>query len=105
MSTGTRLGSHVVLAEVFLTLAEALLVAAPAVALAGKSILASGELPRVVPMLGTLLFVSWIRAADSMRPVIAARDAKQRGQALTDAEIEAADRAIERAPLESALIR
>jgi signal transduction histidine kinase len=100
-----RLGSHVVLAEVGLTLFEALLVSAPAFALAGKSILATGELPQFVPILGAVLVASWVRAADSMRPVIAARNAKERGQALTDAEISAADRAISRAPIESALVR
>src|SRR5262249_49416383 len=104
-SPGMRLGSHVVLAEVGLTLFEALLVSAPAFALAGKSILATGELHQFIPILAAVLVASWVRAADSMRPVIAARNAKQRGQALTDAEIGAADRAIARAPIESALVR
>jgi signal transduction histidine kinase len=105
LTTGTRLGSHVVLAEVGLTILEAVLVSAPALSLAGKSILAMGDLPRFLPLLGAVLFASWVRAADSMRPVIAARNAKQRGQALTDAEIAAADRAIARAPVEGALVR
>ena len=104
-TTGTRLGSHVVLAEVGLTPLEALLVSAPAFALAGKSILASGELSRFLPLLGAVLFVSWVRAADSLRPVIAARNAKQSGQPLTDAQVAAADRAIARAPVEGALVR
>jgi signal transduction histidine kinase len=103
--TGTRLGSHVILAEVGLTLLEALLVSAPAFALAGKSILGSGELPSLLPMLGALLFLSWIRAADTLRPVIAARNTKQSGQPLTDGQVAAADRAIARAPVESALVR
>jgi signal transduction histidine kinase len=102
---GMRLGSHVVVAEIGLTAIEALLVSAPAVALAGKSIAASGELPRFLPLLGAVLFASWVRAADSLRPVIAARNAKERGRPLTDAELEAADRAIARAPVESALLR
>src|SRR5450432_3034724 len=76
---GMRLGSHVVLAEVGLTLLEALLVSAPAVALAGKSIAASGEAPRFLPLLGAVLFVSWVRSDYSLRPVIAARNAKERG--------------------------
>jgi signal transduction histidine kinase len=100
-----RLGSHLALAELGLTVAEALLVSAPALALAGQSLRASGELLRSLPLLGALLFVSWVRAADSLRPVIAARNAKQRGQALTDAEVQAADRAISRAPVEGALVR
>ena len=105
VTMGTRLGSHVVLAELGLTAGEALLVSAPAFALAGKSIMASGELARFVPLLGAVLFASWVRAADSLRPVIAARNAKQRGLALSDAEIAAADRAITRAPIEGALVR
>jgi signal transduction histidine kinase len=105
VTTGTRLGSHVVLAEIGLTLTEALLVCAPAFALAGKTIMASRELARFVPLLGAVLIASWVRAADTMRPVIAARNAKQRGLALGDAEIAAADRAIARAPIEGAVIR
>ena len=105
VTTGTRLGSHVALAEAGLTALEALLVSAPAFALAGKSILASGELPRFVPMLAAALFLSWLRAADTLRPVMAARNTKQSGQPLTDAQVAAADRAIARAPLEGALVR
>ena len=104
-STGTRLGSHVVLAELGLTLFEALLVSAPAFALAGKSILASGEVWRFLPLLGAALLMSWVRAADSLRPVIAARNTKQSGQPLTDEQVAAADRAISRAPVESAIVR
>jgi signal transduction histidine kinase len=103
--SGTRLGSHLVLAELGLTAADALLVSAPALALAGKSIVASHDLPRLLPLLAAVLFASWVRAADSLRPVLAARNAKQRGQALSDAEIAAADRAIARAPVEVALVR
>jgi signal transduction histidine kinase len=104
-TTGTRLGSHVALAELGLTAAEVLLVSAPAFALAGKTILASGELARFLPLLGAALVLSWVRAADSLRPVIAARNSKQSGQPLTDAQVAAADRAIARAPIESALVR
>jgi signal transduction histidine kinase len=104
-TTGTRLGSHVVLAEFGLTAAEALLVSAPAFALAGKSIAASGELWRFLPLLGAALILSWVRAADTLRPVMAARNAKQSGQPLTDAQVAAADRAISRAPVESAIVR
>jgi len=104
-TTSTRFGSHVALAELGLTLGEALLVSAPAFALAGKSILASVGLWRLLPLLGAVLFASWVRAADSLRPVLAARNAKQTGQPLTDAQVAAADRAIARAPVEGALVR
>jgi signal transduction histidine kinase len=100
-----RLGSHVALAELGLTGLEALLVSAPAFALAGQSILASGELPRFASLLVVVLTLSWIRAADTLRPVMVARNAKQGGQPLTDAQVAAADRAIARAPVESALLR
>ena len=103
--TGTRLGVPVVLAEIGLTLLEALLVFAPAFALAGQSILASGVLPQFLPLLAAVLIVSWIGAALTMRPVIAARNVKQSGQPLTDEQVAAADRAIARAPSESAIVR
>jgi signal transduction histidine kinase len=102
---GTRLGSHLALAEAGLTLAELLLVSVPALALASQALVASGELPRVLPIVGAMLVASWVRAADLLRPVIAARNAKEAGQALSDAEVEAADRAIVRAPVEVALAR
>jgi signal transduction histidine kinase len=104
-TTGTRLGSTVALAEIGLTVLEALLVWAPAFALAGQSILASGMLPRFVPLLAAVLCLSWMQAANTLRPVIAARNAKQTGHPLTDDQVAAADRAIARAPVESALIR
>ena len=105
LMTGTRLGVPVVLAEIGLTLLEALLVFAPAFALAGQSILASGVLPQFLPLLAAVLIVSWIGAALTMRPVIAARNVKQSGQPLTDEQVAAADRAIARAPSESAIVR
>ncbi|MDB4980500.1 MAG: hypothetical protein JWM82_1252, partial [Myxococcales bacterium] len=103
--SGTRLGSHLAYAEVGLTLAEILLVSAPALALASQALVASGELPRLLSIVGALMFASWARYVDLLRPVLAARNAKQGGQALTDAEVEAADRAITRAPVEVALVR
>jgi signal transduction histidine kinase len=60
---------------------------------------------RFLPLLAAALVGSWLRAADSLRPVIAARNAKQSGQPLTAEQVAAADRAIARAPLESALVR
>ena len=57
------------------------------------------------PLVGACWSLSWVRAADSLRPVIAARNAKQTGQPLSDAQVAAADRAIARAPVEGALVR
>ena len=46
-----------------------------------------------------------MRAADLLRPVVAARNAKRAGRALDAAEIAAAERAVRRAPFEVALTR
>ncbi len=105
LPSGTRLGATLAWAEVTLTLADVALVSAPALALASQALAASGELPRVLPIVGALLVASWVRAADLLRPVIAARNAKRVGQALREADVEAAERAIARAPLEIALTR
>ncbi|HEX3698483.1 MAG TPA: ATP-binding protein [Polyangia bacterium] len=95
----------VAVTEVALTLMEALLVCVPIVALAGQSLTASGETPRIVAVILVLLVLSWMRAIDRVRPVLAARAAKLRGQALLPAAEDAAQRAMARAPLEMALIR
>jgi signal transduction histidine kinase len=91
--------------ELGLTAAEALLVGAPALALAGQSLRAGGEVGRLLPLLAALLVVAWVRAADSLRPVIAARAAKQRGQPLGADAAEGVDRAMSRVPRETALAR
>jgi signal transduction histidine kinase len=91
--------------ELALTVAEIVLVVAPTLALAAQSLRASGESFRVVAMLAALMVVGWVRAADLLRPMIAARDAKRAGRALTEAEIVATDRAIRRAPVEVAATR
>jgi len=91
--------------EVALTLAEVALVVAPTLALAAQSLRASGESFRVAAMLAALMIVGWVRAADLLRPLIAARDAKRAGQALGEVEIAAIERAIRRAPAEVAATR
>ncbi|MEA2698019.1 MAG: two-component system, NtrC family, sensor kinase [Myxococcales bacterium] len=95
----------VVLAELSLTLLEALLVWAPLVALAGQSLRDSGETPRIVAVMLVLLVLTWARATDRMRPVLAARATKLRGLPLTAAAEEAAQRAMARTPLEMAGLR
>jgi signal transduction histidine kinase len=91
--------------ELGLTVAEALLVSAPALSLAGQSLRARGEAGPLLPLLAALLIVAWARAADSLRPVIAARASKLRGQPLGADEAEVVDRAMSRAPRETALVR
>src|SRR5205085_9501615 len=46
-----------------------------------------------------------VRAADSLRPVFAARAAKRAGRPVAPAEMEAAQRSMARAPIEAALLR
>src|SRR5262252_9025774 len=87
---GMGLGGSLALTELVLTISELLLVSGPALALTGRALWASGEAGRVLPLVAAALVASWVRAADSLRPVIAARAAKQRGQALGRAEVEAA---------------
>jgi signal transduction histidine kinase len=103
----SRLGfaTRLVVVEGALTVAEAILVVVPTLALAAKSLRASGESFRVGALLGALMIVGWVRAADLLRPLLAARDAKRAGLALDDAELAACDRAIRRAPAEVATTR
>lgn len=85
---GPRLGfgSRLIVVEAALTVAEAILVVVPTLALAAKSLRASGESFRVGALLGALMIVGWVRAADLLRPLLAARDAKRAGLALDEAE-------------------
>ncbi|HVZ86540.1 MAG TPA: ATP-binding protein [Polyangia bacterium] len=91
--------------ELGLTAAEVILIVSPALTLAAKSLRASGESFHVGVLLAALMIVGWVRAADLLRPLIAARDAKRAGRALTESEIAAAERAIRRAPVEVSLTR
>jgi signal transduction histidine kinase len=99
-----RLGfvGRLVIAEAALTLAEVVLVIGPTLSLAAKSLRASGESFRVGALVGALMIVGWVRAADLLRPLVAARNAKRVGMALGEQEIAACDRAIRRAPIEVA---
>ena len=102
-----RLGfaSRLIVVEVGLTVAEVILIIVPTLTLAAQSLRASGESFRVGALLGALMIVGWARAADLLRPLLAARDAKRAGLALDDREIAACDRAIRRAPAEVAITR
>src|SRR4029079_14221605 len=51
------------------------------------------------------LLLAGVRAADSLRPVFAARAAKRAGRPVAPDEIEAAQRSMARAPIEAALLR
>jgi signal transduction histidine kinase len=98
-------GGRLVAVEVTLTIAEMLAIVGPALALAAQSLRASGESFRVGALLLALMAAGWLRAADLLRPLTAAREAKQSGRALDAAESAAAEQAMRRAPFEVALTR
>jgi signal transduction histidine kinase len=103
--TTKGLGVSLFIVELGLTAGEALLVTAPALTLARGPLAASGELGRVLPLLGAALVASGLRAMALLQPARAAWWAKERGQALGTSVTEAASRAIARAPVEVALTR
>jgi signal transduction histidine kinase len=92
--------------EVSITMAEVVLVLGPALSLAALSLRnAAGGMLQVAVILGALMVLGWVRAADLVRPIVAARDAKRAGRALDGSEIAATERAVRRAPFEIALTR
>jgi len=99
------LGVGFLLGETVLTVAELLMVGAPLVELARPALRVTGLAYRVGPIVAALLLLAAVRAADSLRPVMFARAAKRAGRTVTAAELEAAQRAMTRAPLEAALWR
>jgi signal transduction histidine kinase len=101
----TGFGGRLVAVEAALTVAEVLAIVGPALALAAKSLRASGESFRVGALLLALMAAGWLRAADLLRPLTAAREAKQSGRPLDAAEIAAAEQVMRRAPIEVAVTR
>ena len=93
------------LGEVAFTAAEILFIGAPLVELASPALHATGLAIRVAPIVAALLVLAGVRAADSLRPVFAARAAKRAGHPVAPPEIEAAQRSMARAPIEAALVR
>jgi signal transduction histidine kinase len=91
--------------EAALTVVEAGLMIVPAVALVGRPMRDTGAPFTIAVAVAALTVVSWVRAADLLRPVVMARDAKRAGRALPEADIAAADRAIRRTPVEVAATR
>ena len=100
-----RFARSLVVVEIAVTAAEIVLVVGPALALAAQSLAQAARSPTIAAAVAGLMVLGWLRAADLMRPVIAARNAKRAGRALGDQEIAATERAIRRAPLEIALSR
>jgi signal transduction histidine kinase len=95
----------IVAVEAWVTAAEVVLLVGPALALAAKSLQNAGDVRQVALIIGALMVLGWVRAADLLRPVVAARNAKRVGRALDAGEIAATERAVRRAPFEVAVTR
>jgi signal transduction histidine kinase len=95
----------IVVVEAWVTAAEVVLLVGPAFALAAQSLQHAGDGRQVALVIGALMVLGWVRAADLLRPVVAARNAKRAGRALDAAEIAATERAVRRAPFEVAVTR
>jgi signal transduction histidine kinase len=100
-----RFGRALVVVEAAITTAEVVLVLGPTLALAALSLQHAGDVRRVVVIVGALMALGWLRAADWVRPIFAARNAKVAGRALDAAEIAAVERTVRRAPFEVAFTR
>jgi signal transduction histidine kinase len=86
--------------EVLLTAVEVALVLGPTLALAAISLRRAGDAGRLAVIVGGLMVLGWVRAADLLRPILVARNAKRDGRALDGPEIAAFERAVRRAPFE-----
>src|SRR6187551_3351463 len=95
----------IVVVEAWVTAAEVVLLVGPALALAAQSLQHAGGVRQVALVIGALMVLGWVRAADLLRPVVAARNAKRAGRALDAGEIAATERAVRRAPFEVAVTR
>jgi signal transduction histidine kinase len=100
-----RFARRLVAVEIAVTVAEIVLVVGPALALAAQSLAQAGRSRAIAAAIAGLMVLGWLRAADLMRPLVAARNAKRAGRALSADQIAATERAIRRAPVELALSR
>ncbi len=100
-----RFGRSLVAVEAAITAAEVVLVLGPTLALAAISLQHAGDIRQVTVIIGALMIAGWVRAADLVRPILAARNAKRAGRALDAPEIAATERAVRRAPVEVAISR
>jgi signal transduction histidine kinase len=100
-----RFGRTLIAVEAAITAAEVVLVLGPTLALAAISLQHAGDVRQVAIIIGALMVAAWVRAADLVRPIIAARNAKTAGRALDATEIAATERAVRRAPFEVAFTR
>ena len=100
-----RFGRSLIAVEAAITAAEVVLVLGPTLALAALSLQHAGDIRQVAVVVGALMILGWVRAADWVRPIVAARNAKRVGRALDAMEIAAVERTVRRAPFEVAFTR
>jgi two-component system NtrC family sensor kinase len=100
-----RFGRTLIAVEAAITTAEVVLLLGPTLALAAISLQHAGDIRQVAVVVAALMVAAWVRAADLVRPIVAARNAKRAGRALDSAEITATERAVRRAPFEVAFTR
>ena len=100
-----RFGRSLIAVEAAITAAEVVLVLGPTLALAALSLQHAGDIRQVAVVVGALMVLGWVRAADWVRPIVAARNAKRVGRALDAMEIAAVERTVRRAPFEVAFTR
>jgi len=100
-----RFGRSLIAVEAAITAAEVVLVLGPTLALAALSLQHAGDIRQVAVVVGALMILGWVRAADWVRPIVAARNAKRAGRALDAMEIAAVERTVRRAPFEVAFTR
>ena len=100
-----RFGRSLIAVEAAITAAEVVLVLGPTLALAALSLQHAGDIRQVAVVVGALMVLGWVRAADWVRPIVAARNAKRAGRALDAMEIAAVERTVRRAPFEVAFTR
>ncbi|HEY5449432.1 MAG TPA: ATP-binding protein [Polyangia bacterium] len=100
-----RFGRSLIAVEAAITAAEVVLVLGPTLALAALSLQHAGDIRQVAVVVGALMILGWVRAADWVRPIVAARNAKRAGRALDAIEIAAVERTVRRAPFEVAFTR
>ncbi|HXU05700.1 MAG TPA: hypothetical protein VN903_32315, partial [Polyangia bacterium] len=84
-----RFGRSLIAVEAAITTAEVVVVLGPTLALAAISLQHAGDVRRVAAIIGALMVLGWVRAADLVRPILAARNAKRVGRPLDAVQIAA----------------
>jgi signal transduction histidine kinase len=100
-----RVGARVAMAELLLDGAEAALCGIPLLLWLG-GLSSAAQIERALwPMLVAAVIALWLHLFGRLRPVMAVLDAKSRQEAVAAEEVEAAQRALARVPIESGCVR